>query len=137
MLADLYRVTAGGSSLRSFFTKNGGSEYAAGVIKNSHANIGNVELQGRCSETGDWHTLRSFGVPANEFSLNDIPVTVVPALATPGKFIVASQRTGNTLNDDNRFGSDEPLTYFDSVDDASAHVLSLNKPTNPRQYVLV
>lgn len=63
-LADLYRVTAGNSSLRSFFTKRGAIDYANSVLMASSPNIGCVRLEGRDSDTGVWIVLESFGIPA-------------------------------------------------------------------------
>lgn len=62
-LADLYRVTAGNSSLRSFFTKKAAAEYAGLVVAESSQNIGCVFVEGRDGETGDWHQLIEVGTP--------------------------------------------------------------------------
>ena len=62
-LADLYRVTAGGDWLRSFFTKDGAAKYAAAVVVQSHPSVGLVRVEGRDGLTGRWHPVIVLDVP--------------------------------------------------------------------------
>lgn len=43
---------------------------------------------------------------------DDIKLRILPALATPGKWLVASVRTGQTLYEDG-FGGDGKILLFD------------------------
>ena len=68
MISDLFRVTAGGSALRQFFSRKGAMQYAGEVVCNSHRNIGTVCVQGRDWMTGDWKTIHTIGTPSEEVS---------------------------------------------------------------------
>lgn len=64
-VADLYRVTAGQSALRSYATKKAAATYARQVVAQSHQNIGPVFVEGRDGITGDWHQIVCVGTPTN------------------------------------------------------------------------
>ena len=63
-LADLYRVTCGGTHLKVFVTRTAAIKYAADVVDNSHPRVGAVRVEGR-DERGTWRELLYFGVPRN------------------------------------------------------------------------
>jgi len=68
----------------------------------------------------------------SEFGI--IKLAIVPALATPGKFIVASEKTGNVMSINGKFDG-ERMKYFDSETAAREFVEAI--PPGLRKYSIV
>lgn len=64
-----------------------------------------------------------------------IKLLVFPALATHGKFIVASDATGNILGIDGSFNNDVQTKYFSSEEQARSYVMSLPQECRSFEFI--